>query len=320
MADVATSPVVKLREVIAKCQPYLMLAQHYIVLAQPYIDQAIFQANKTWDALQPYHPEEFLPALCGLTLVFFGGHFLTLIAAVEAFRLTGWDRSKKCLGDLWESYKVAMAAYKKDDEKDDDNDGAPDVKQISSDDLLRRKLLVLLKAVDPDKVTEAMAGIYAGLIAVICTLRIRFAQAVTLGASIGDIFSRVADTFARPILLEVVPPEYQKWIGPGIKYTCKWLGVSVAWWCLRVIQSFYSATRGAQIFGYGLLHWSARNGYTAPFDEGSPLFAACTTVIGLFGFYWQFSHGFSLPFPLNVLLFPITLLEWILMYLVGVKG
>ncbi len=40
--------------------------------------------------LQPYHPEDFLPLIFGLILLFFGGSFPVLIAAAEAFRITGW--------------------------------------------------------------------------------------------------------------------------------------------------------------------------------------------------------------------------------------
>lgn len=39
-----------------------------------------------WVKLQPYHPKLLAPAFCGLILCFFGGSFLTLIAAFEAYR------------------------------------------------------------------------------------------------------------------------------------------------------------------------------------------------------------------------------------------
>jgi hypothetical protein len=73
-----------------------------------------------------------MPAIAGFVLVFFGGNFFTLAAAVEAYRMIGFDETKTALVALHKSYKVAMEASKKDDEVDDDGDGIADVKQISS--------------------------------------------------------------------------------------------------------------------------------------------------------------------------------------------
>ncbi len=38
--------------------------------------------------------------------------------------------------------------------------------------------------------------------------------------------------------------------------------------------------------------------------------------IALIGFYFQFSSGFSLSFPLNVLLLPFTILEYMITWAV----
>lgn len=44
------------------------------------------------------------------------GSFMTLIAAVEAYRMTGWDSTQKCLVDLYRDFQNVYAANKKDDE------------------------------------------------------------------------------------------------------------------------------------------------------------------------------------------------------------
>ena len=41
---------------------------------------------------------------------------MTLIAAVEAYRMTGWDSTQKCLVDLYRDFQNVYAANKKDDE------------------------------------------------------------------------------------------------------------------------------------------------------------------------------------------------------------
>jgi hypothetical protein len=53
--------------------------------------------QEAWKKLEPYHPEELLPALLGLILVFYGGTFMTIIAAVEAYRIIGWANTEEAL-------------------------------------------------------------------------------------------------------------------------------------------------------------------------------------------------------------------------------
>jgi hypothetical protein len=52
---------------------------------------------------------------------------------------------------------------------------------------------VPLQATNPTIINEGVQGLTAGLTAVIATLRMEFAQTVTLGVSLGDIFTSVAD-------------------------------------------------------------------------------------------------------------------------------
>jgi hypothetical protein len=39
--------------------------------------------------------------------------------------------------------------------------------------------------------------------------------------------------------------------------------------------------------------------------------------LALVGLVFQLTSGFALPFPLNILLFPVTLLEYVLVWLVA---
>ena len=59
------------------------------------------------------------------------GYYPMLIAAAEAFRTVGYERTKRCLIELWTAYKTARAASQKDDLVDDNGDNIPDVLQIS---------------------------------------------------------------------------------------------------------------------------------------------------------------------------------------------
>ena len=55
------------------------------------------------------------------------------------------------------------------DEVDNDGDGIADVKQISSKELVQRKIGVIAKAIDPELVADAVTAINAGLMAVVAT-------------------------------------------------------------------------------------------------------------------------------------------------------
>lgn len=70
---------------------------------------------------------------------------------------------------------------------DKDGDGIADVDQIDPSKLFMRKLNLMIISVEPEELLKAMGVLYAGFIAVVATLRIQFARAVTLGNSIGEI-------------------------------------------------------------------------------------------------------------------------------------
>ena len=158
-----------IKPVLDKAGPVFAILSQVFAVVFPYLQMAFTFLAGAWEKLQPYHPEEFMPAIAGFVLVFFGGNFFTLAAAVEAYRMIGFDETKTALVALHKSYKVAMEASKKDDEVDDDGDGVADVKQISSKELVQRKIGVIAKAIDPELVAYAVTAINAGLMAVVAT-------------------------------------------------------------------------------------------------------------------------------------------------------
>jgi hypothetical protein len=88
------------------------------------------------------------------------------------------------------------------------------------------------------------------------------------------------------------------------------------------ISAFHSSSRGAQLFARGTLSYLVRRGYLkkSAVDETGKFFNACIVAFGLVGFWSQFWSGFSLPFPLNILLLPVRFAEWGLRVLVFMLG
>jgi hypothetical protein len=121
------------------------------------------KCEEAWKLAEPYHPEDFFPALLGLAMVFFGGDFPVLIAAVTAFRETGVkDSMVSAFGDIMKEFNEVLEKSKKDDLKDDNNDGIPDVEQIPAAEVAKRKLILAAKTVNPDKLAKAVTSVSAG--------------------------------------------------------------------------------------------------------------------------------------------------------------
>ena len=212
--------------------------------------------------------------------------------------------------------------HKKHVQKKDANALRVSAQKVQEQQLVKRKVSVVAKAVDPEKVTEALTAIYAGLIAVVATLRVRFAACVTLGTTVGDIAHGFVDANLSPVLRELTPDDYKKWVGPGVKYGCKLFGISMAWTIQRMISAYHSSVRGAQLFARGVLHYAVRRGYlqSNAIDETGRFFNIFIFVFAFVGFWNQFMTGFSLPFPLNILLIPVRMAEFGMQVAVSMLG
>lgn len=301
------------------CAPYLGTAANIIQASIPYFQMAYVKGMAIWEALQPYRPTLLLPAFCGLIMCFFGGSFFTLIAAVEAYRMCGYETSVQCVKDIYTDFTAFAEANKEDDSKDDDNDGIADVKQRSKQELLTRKTLLFLKTVDPKRLTMAISGLNAGFLAVVATLKLQFAKAITLGSAIGSILDKYAQAYVAPVLEAMLPAEYKKWARPLIEYSVKSFAISVAWFIQRVLSAFHSAVRGGLMFSRNIMEYTTEMKYYVIDHETTIIDEVVGYALAAVGLWFQLSMGFSLPFPLNILLFPFSLAEYFLMWVVNSK-
>uniref|UniRef100_A0A7S0T5G8 Uncharacterized protein n=1 Tax=Erythrolobus madagascarensis TaxID=708628 RepID=A0A7S0T5G8_9RHOD len=311
-----------LKEVQENVGPWLI---YFAELVMQIDDVAIWAYEKgcaVWEWLEPYHPDELIPVVVGILLVFFGGTFAVLIQAIEAARLFGFEKVFTSLKALAQEFSAARKAYERDDMVDADKDGVADVKQMDKKQLAARKLGVILRAVDPQKLATALEGLTQAWIAIIATLRIKFAQAITLGTSIGNTLHRYVTPFVLKFTKPLVPREYARWLPVILQYTFRYIGVSIAFWLVRIVSALFMGMKGAELFTIGLVQYFVRHGQLSAdvFDTGSPILSAGFAVIALFGAWWQISRNFSLPFPLNILLLPLSIAERVLMFAVGSKG
>ena len=108
------------------------------------------------------------------------------------------------------------------------------MQQISKQELAARKMYLYLKCSDPEVLSEATQSLYTGkgyafpylparvgeaysmrdlvFVCVVATLRLRFARAISLGASIGDVLLKPVQKFVLPKVKPLIDEDIHKWL------------------------------------------------------------------------------------------------------------
>ena len=172
--------------IIQQCIPYLIIIYEQVLILIK--------------ELEPYHLDKLVPTLIGLLLCFYGGTFFTIIAAVEAYRMTGYQTSLDALtlihNDIQNFIKVSI----EDDKVDADGDGKNDTSELTAQELVTRKSFLFLRTVDPEKLATALHGLQAGLLAVAATLKLQLAKSLTLGTALANIVEEPVNKYIKPSL------------------------------------------------------------------------------------------------------------------------
>jgi len=276
-----------------------------------------FLAALPWDLFQ---------AAMGLGLCFFGGGYCASIAAAEAFYMTCWSSTAQQLQHVYDDAVAMSKAQTKDDEKDEDGDGVADVKQISSSELLDRKIRIAAGAVqDPQRLSAALGGLYVGWLSVQGVLRIQFAKTINLALSCSQFVEYYVCKLLLPPLTPLLGPEFRAWLPVAIKTATKAVFVYFAWSLQEVVSAAQSGLRGGLLFSRGVCAWLNKRGHVSfcglslepdqtYLDEAvGYLLAAC-------GFYVQWHFGFGLPFPFSIVMFPLDIIEWYVRWTITADG
>ena len=213
-----------------------------------------------------------------------------------------------------------------------------DVNQISAQELAIRKSLLFLRTVDPNKITAAVYGIQTSFLAVAATLKLvlsqycihfkiyiltyifdgqEFAKTITLGNSIAEIAAVPADKFVVPYLEKLTPEAYRKWIKPSVHSIIKSTAISLAWTLQRIISAVHSALRGGLMCSRNVLEYLSKMQIIHIKADESYLDEIVGYALAAVGLYFQLSMGFQVPFPLNVLLFPFSCMEYFLIWTIS---
>lgn len=268
-------------------------------------------------------PMNIVQMVFGAALCFFGGVYFTSIAAIEAFRNFGGQIVVDELTVCWNEAEKVADASAKDDLVDANKDGIVDVEQMSNNELINHKAKVAMIAIeDPQRLMKAVQYLMSAYVSVLATLKFQFAKTVALALAIAEMLELPAVRIFGPILAMAMGPDLNHWVSALVTTTMKVVAVIIATYIQAIISAFYSALRGASMFGEALINIAGEKGImdklpdklvTKPFDANNSWW---DEIIGFplaaFGFYYQFTHAFTLPFPWDLLLLPLTIVEWIL--------
>ncbi|CAM9297102.1 unnamed protein product [Discosporangium mesarthrocarpum] len=255
-------------------------------------------------------PKNVLGMIWGLLLCFFGGFFQVTIAAIEAFNMTGGEKVYLCLSELAQDVKAFNEASAIDNKKDDDADGIPDVDQISAEQLVTRKTALLLKVIDPDRATGAVTVFFNGYMGVLVVLKFKFARTVALAVSIGNYMRPMAAWLLGPGLAFVIPKDYHHWIASLINYFCKLVAMTIAWWIQRLISTVQSAIKGGILFARHLIAFLTDTvEWLNVKHEDTYIDEVIGWVLAFCGAYFQIRSGWDLPFLVDLVLWPVYIIE-----------
>lgn len=202
----------QLQAVQEQAAPIFVFLASVAAVIEPVADKLSDFLQLAWTIVQPYHPEDLFVVLYGLGLVFFGGVYMTLVASLEAAHQFGWDRIKAASHAFYQEWKNARAAFERDNQVDANFDGVADVDQLAAKDLAARRMMVLTRSVNPENISIALEGLTMATVAILATLRVRFAKAITLGTAIGEVLNKIFSPFTAQLLDFGLPEDYDKWI------------------------------------------------------------------------------------------------------------
>lgn len=247
-------------------------------------------------------PHNAANCLWGLGVCFYGGRYPLALAAVEAWKMSGGNDIDAALVTIRTNANQVLKANEEEEarrsaagEAKEDEDGKS---------LLARKTSLVLRAVEPEEVSEAVAKLWTGSMGVLAALKLKFARTTALAHAIGDGVRPLARKLLGPTMVYLTPKEHRKWVSPTLNALCKILGLTIAWKLTRGLSIVQSGMNG------GLL--ASRSGLALLSERGLVNFVADETMVdeilgyalaGCGVYYQMFMSGD----PVQTLFLPVTM-------------
>mmetsp|Transcript_9780 Transcript_9780/g.25285 ORF Transcript_9780/g.25285 Transcript_9780/m.25285 type:complete len:422 (-) Transcript_9780:341-1606(-) len=297
----------------ARCKPMapvfvaLIYGSFYISKGVGFVSHYVFLA---WELM----PQTVLKIAYGLALCFFGGTFNVAIAATEAFYAAGWQRAYWSSLIVYDDARRIRFAIAEDDLVDADGDGVADVDQIGSKELVNRKVALAFRTIeDPEALQGAFGNVWAAYLAVLATLQFKFARTTAFAVGIASSSRFFFLKLLGPPLNHVMPADTEHWVPVMIDTFVHIVALVLAWYLQMVMSAVTSGLRGGTIAARAFLEFANERGWKKLDDEATSLSdETIGMIIAAGGICFQLLNNFALPFPANIILFPLTLVQWVL--------
>jgi len=278
-------------------------------------------------------PKKLVTMVVGAVLAFFGGTYVASLAAIEAFRTMGGERLWSDLVYVYEQVLVVNEAH----EKDEAAAGTSAAELLDAGkhaELAQRKVyLAMVTLKEPGRLESAVGSLWSAYVAVLATLSLQFAQVVALALGMAETVKPLVSYTVVPILEWAFPPPLHHWIKSIVQTTLNLLAMCIAWYLMSVVAAVYSGLRGGRMFADALFGLIADFGIVSKVPEAwqstirpwldpntSLIDEAVMYLLAGIGIYSQVMGGFSIFFPLNIVLMPLSAIEWFLRYQITFGG
>lgn len=318
--EVAQAQVPKLAKLLANFEP--IFGQALVVLE--FVAELYVRIYSKFYEVYKSLPVNQLQAVIGIILCFFGGFFCTLIAAVEAFYTMGGEVLYDEISYVTEQAKLVWAANKEDQKADANRDGVIDVEQMDMKQLAGHKLRIALLCVDdPAKLQAAVGALWSAFLGVLATLKLEFAQTTAFALGLAKILKFPATRLLASPLVWALGPKLVHWTDTIIDSALKIVLIMLVWIFARVRAAFYSGIRGGKMFGIAVMQILEEKKLTESLPdfickkpyipEESYLDEIIGFPIAAMGIYFQLRAFCTLlPFPLDWILWPVSIAEYVL--------
>jgi hypothetical protein len=125
-------------------------------------------------------------------------------------------------------------------------------------------------------------------------------------------------TVVKPRISKSVPAEYLPWVDVAISYAVKLVAITFAWTVQKFMSAIQSALLGGLMASRAALKVAHSHGImTHVKDTETMLDEHVGWALAALGVYSQVSNAFGVPFPLNLLLWPVQIVETVLVGMVA---
>lgn len=300
-----------------------------------------------------YHSDEVFKLGFAIALLFAGGRFSMTIACVQSFHMAGWQATVTAWKQLQLSYRTCLENLQQSEEGWQILGVDRNHELTVSDFLIRfkkaffaesqvdrdaamKQCLLIAKCVDPNELLDAGKNVWTGVIAVISTLRSRFAYAVGLGANISSVMYNSIQTYMHD-RLDQLSLEHRRWTDVGLRNACGLVGIALSFYLARVMNALNSAFQGSTALTKVMFDHinqqkdlppgsrSAIGKYVLSLPEQmhtklSKEQEIVKWVIAMVGFTYQVRNRFDFPLLIKVPLAPFYLTEYYLSLLASSRS